>query len=266
MFQTNYVLKKMDCPTEERLVRMSLANVATIRSLTFDLAARKLSVCHEGPAELITEKLVSLDLGASLSGTTEVTSLDKQASEISPVQELKTLKIVLAINAAMFVIEFVIGFVAQSTGLISDSLDMFADAAVYGISLYSVGRGVIAQKRSARISGLLQIALALGAIIEVVRRAVGGSEPQSTLMLAMALVALIANIFCLRLVTRHKEGGAHMKASVIFSTNDVLANLGVIMSAILLRFIDSNIPDLIVGALIAVIVFQGGIRIIKISR
>ena len=47
--------------------------------------------------------------------------------------ERKTLWIVLWINALMFVVELTLGLWAQSTGLIADSLDMLADASVYGI-------------------------------------------------------------------------------------------------------------------------------------
>ena len=64
-------------------------------------------------------------------------------------QEAGVLRVLLAINAVMFVVELVAGLVAQSTGLIGDSLDMFADAAVYGVALYAVGRSVKLQVRAA---------------------------------------------------------------------------------------------------------------------
>ena len=39
-----------------------------------------------------------------------------------------TLRVVLAINAAMFMAEMIAGLLASSTGLLADSLDMLADA------------------------------------------------------------------------------------------------------------------------------------------
>src|SRR5690554_8120287 len=93
----------------------------------------------------------------------------------------------------MFVFEMVMGLIAQSAGLIADSLDMFADAAVYGLALYAVGHGVKMQVRAAHVAGILQLILALGVLLEVGRRFVFGSEPESTLMMAIAVVALIAN-------------------------------------------------------------------------
>jgi Co/Zn/Cd efflux system component len=74
-------------------------------------------------------------------------------------QERQTLRIVLGINAVMFLFEIVLGWLAQSTGLIADSLDMLADALVYAVSLYAVGRAAALQDRAAILSGVLQMGL-----------------------------------------------------------------------------------------------------------
>jgi cation diffusion facilitator family transporter len=177
--------------------------------------------------------------------------------------ERKTLLILLFINAFMFVAELLLGWLAQSTGLIADSIDMLADAAVYGLSLFAVGKGILHQAKAAQISGFLQIILGLGVLFEVFRRLVFGSEPHSVLMISVGAAALLANIICLILISKHRDGGVHMRASWIFSTNDVIANLGVIISGILVAIIGSRYPDLIVGAIISFIVIRGGIRILQ---
>src|SRR3546814_4142031 len=69
------------------------------------------------------------------------------------------------------------------------------------------------QVRAAHLAGVLQLILAVGVLVEVVRRFVFGSEPESLVMMAIAFVALIANTSCLLLISKHREGGAHMKAS-----------------------------------------------------
>lgn len=180
--------------------------------------------------------------------------------------EQKTLIALLSINAMMFVFELVLGWLAQSTGLIADSLDMLADAAVYGISLYAVGKGIIHQAKAAQLSGMLQIILGIGVIVEVVRRLVFGSEPQSLLIVSVGFIALLANIACLALISKHKDGGVHMRASWIFSTNDVIANLGVIVSGFLVALVGNRYPDLIVGTLISLIVIWGGIHILQDAK
>lgn len=182
--------------------------------------------------------------------------------------EARTLKILLAINAAMFVLEFGVGWYAQSTGLVADALDMFADAAVYGLALYAVGRAARHKLRAAHLSGLLQVVLALGVLAEVVRRALYGSEPVSALMMGMGVLALAANVACLWLLARERDGGGesgvHMKASWIFSVNDVLANIGVIVAGTLVALTGSHWPDLVAGTLIGLLVLSGGVRILRL--
>jgi cation diffusion facilitator family transporter len=178
--------------------------------------------------------------------------------------QARTLWLLLAINGTMFVGELVAGWLAQSTGLLADSLDMLADAAVYGLSLYAVGRTSRHQLRVAHVSGLLQLALALGVLFDVFRRVLVGSEPEPTWMVGVSLVALAANVACLLLIARHGTSGAHMKASYIFSTSDVLANLGVILAGGLVAATGSRLPDLLIGMVISVLVLSGAVRILRL--
>lgn len=180
--------------------------------------------------------------------------------------EKKTLIVLLLINAFMFVAEFILGWLAQSTGLIADSLDMLADATVYGLSFYAVGKGILHQAKAAQVSGFLQIILGISVLFEVLRRLLFGSEPQSTLIISVGAAALLANIICLALISKHRNGGVHMRASWIFSANDVIANLGVIVSGMLVAIIGSRLPDLIIGTIISLIVIRGGIKILQDTK
>lgn len=181
-------------------------------------------------------------------------------------QERKTLVVVLGINAFMFVLELALGLVAESTGLIADSLDMLADASVYSISLYAVGRSAALQGKAAAFSGIGQSILAILVLVDVLRRFALGSEPVSALMMGVGALALIANSVCLALISRHRDGGVHMRASVIFSTNDVIANLGVIVSGVLVWALGSRYPDLVIGLVISAVVLRGGVHIIREAR
>jgi cation diffusion facilitator family transporter len=180
--------------------------------------------------------------------------------------ERRTLRILLAINSTLFIVEAVVGWWAESTGLLGDSLDMLADAFVYGIALYAIGRSLRLQAKAATVSGVLQITLGAGVLVEVVRRFIYGSDPVSLLMIAMGAVALVANVVCLTLIAKHREGGVHMRASLIFSTNDVIANLGIIISGGLVLYLGSHIPDLAIGTLISLVVLRGGIQILRAAR
>ena len=182
--------------------------------------------------------------------------------EVDSKEQARILWIVLGINAAMFVAEFVAGLIAQSTGLIADSLDMLADAAVYGVSLYAVGRSAGLKRRAAMLSGVLQVMLALSVAGEILRRMIVGSEPEPTFMIGVSLIALVANVICLALIAKHQDGEIHMRASWVFSKNDVIANVGVIAAGGLVLLLDEHWPDLVIGSLIVIVVFRGGISIL----
>jgi Co/Zn/Cd efflux system component len=180
--------------------------------------------------------------------------------------ERRSLWTLLTINATMFATEGVAGWFGESAGLIADSLDMFADASVYGIALYAVGRSRGIQSTAAIASGVLQIGLGFGVLLEVVRRYLHGSEPVSALMMGVGTIAFAANVGCLAILAEHRTGGVHMRASWIFSTNDVIANLGVIVSGGLVLLLGSRVPDLIIGGLICALVVRGGVQILREAR
>lgn len=183
--------------------------------------------------------------------------------EIKNKEEAKVLIILLSINALMFVVELVFGILSESTALIADSLDMLADAIVYGIGLYAVGKTIQNKAKAAHLSGIFQVTLGIIVIFDVIRRLVWGSEPDSLLMIVVGIIALIANILCLYLISKHRKGEVHMRASWIFSKNDVIANLGIIIGGVLVNGLDSRFPDIVIGLMIAIIVIRGGIEIIK---
>ncbi len=180
--------------------------------------------------------------------------------------EQRTLRIVLGINAVMFLVELGAGWMAESTGLLADSLDMLADASVYGMALYATTRSLAHKVFAARLSGFSQVVLALLVLGEVVRRAIVGSEPLSLIMISVACVAMVANVTCLLLIAKHRHGGIHMRASWIFSANDVLANMGVAFSGVLVHVLQTRWPDLILGSLLALVVLWGGLKILREAR
>jgi Co/Zn/Cd efflux system component len=262
--ETRYVIAAMDCPAEERLVRLALEGQADVAALAFDLERRELRVIHASHANEITARLEPLGLGARL-----IESVPRAGAAAPPVApdnrgEARVLRLLLGLNGAMFAIELSAGWIAESTGLIADAFDMLADAAVYAVALAAVGRARAQQHRAARLSGWLQLALGVAALGEVLRRLAYGSLPEPPLMIGISLLALAVNLACVALLARHRGGGTHMRASWIFSTNDALANLGVIVAGALVAWTGSNLPDLIAGTAIAFLVLAGAVRILRL--
>ncbi len=267
MQKSLFHISKMDCPSEEKLVRMALEGNTNIKKLDFDLQERMLSVIHSTEPSNILAALKPLNFGAEFKHTSEYDPAPEELEEnIDPVKEANVLKALLAINGIMFVLELFFGLLAESMGLISDSLDMLADAAVYGVSLYAVGKAISMKKKAATLSGYLQMLLAFGVLVETMRRFYFGSEPEGLFMIGVATVALIANISCLFLLFKHKGGEVHMKASWIFSTNDVIANIGVILAGLAVYFFQSPYPDLIIGTIVGFVVLRGAVSILRLAR
>jgi len=145
---------------------------------------------------------------------------------------------------------------------------MLADSFVYGISLFAVGGTLLKKKQIAKLAGYFQITLAIIGFVEILRRFFGNEKlPDFSTMIVISMFALIANGACLYILQKSKsKEEAHMKASMIFTSNDVIINLGVIIAGVLVNYLSSNIPDLMIGAIVFVLVIQGAFRILKLSK
>ncbi|WP_449421032.1 cation transporter [Saccharicrinis carchari] len=255
----------MDCPSEENMSRMKLDGILEIKKLEFDIENRNLTVYHSKENTEIAKSLDALKLGSSLKNSETIEEIELQP-EISKVQS-KLLWTVLIINFAFFIIEITTGLISKSMGLVAGSLDMLADALVYGLSLWAVGSTLIRKKKVARLSGYFQLALALFGLMDVIRRFISFEEvPDFQTMIIVSVLALIANSVCLYLLQKSKSEEAHMKATMIFTSNDIIINTGVISAGVLVLLTQSKYPDLIIGAIVFLIVIQGAFRIIKLGK
>lgn len=263
MEKTIFEISKMDCPSEENLIRMKLDGISGIRNLDFDIPNRKLIVFHDGLINQIEQSIFDLNLGGKKLSTEPT---DKTEFDINTNQK-RILWAVLGINFAFFLIEMTSGLISKSIGLVADSLDMLADSFVYGISLLAVGGTLVLKKRIAKLAGYFQITLAVIGFVEVLRRFLGAEKfPDFSTMIVVSIFALIANVICLYLLQKSKSKEAHMQASMIFTSNDVIINLGVITAGLLVNWLNSAKPDLIIGTIVFILVIQGAIRILKLGK
>lgn len=264
MKKTTFEITKMDCPSEENLIRMKLDGISGVVNLDFDIPNRKLTVFHNGEIEQIEKSVIELNLGGKKISTEQTDKTEFKEN----VNQKKLLWSVLAINFAFFIIEMATGLISKSIGLVADSLDMLADSFVYGISLFAVGGTLIKKKRIAKLAGYFQITLAIVGFVEVLRRFFGDEKlPDFSTMIIVSIFALIANGICLYILQKSKsKEETHMKASLIFTSNDVIINLGVIIAGILVNWLSSNTPDLIIGTVVFVLVIKGAFRILKLSK
>lgn len=180
--------------------------------------------------------------------------------------ERRTLIRVLGINVGQVIIAGGVGIAADSTALLGAALDNLGDAAVYIVSLYAVGRSVVAKSRAALLSGVLLTMSGLGLFGEVIRRYVAGSEPIGVAMIVTAIANAASNLICLRLLRSHRREGVHFSASWIFTTNDMVVNTGIALSGAAVMIFKSSLPDLLIGIVVVGIVLKGGWEILKQAR
>lgn len=237
----------------------------SVKSLHFDLPNRKLDVYHSGDNDIIFRTIDSLKLDAKIIAK-ETLPDDFLISEES--DEKKLLIWVFAINFSFFAIEIIAGLLANSMSLVADSLDMLADAFVFGISLFVVGKALSKKKVVAKISGYLQLTLAIAGIFEVIRRFLGYElVPDYKTMIIVASFTLIGNALSFYLLQKAKsKDEVHIKAGKIFLANDVLISIGVIIAGIFVLLLSSKLPDLIVGSLVFAIVARGAFRILQLAK
>ena len=243
---------------------MKLEEVANIESLRFNIPERRLDVRHTGGYHGIFVALDSLGLDTRLVSSEQVAT--PTTNEVHR-QERRVLFQVLGINFFFFALEMLTGFIAGSMGLVADSLDMLADSIVYSLSLFAIGGTVLRKKRIAGAAGAFQLMLGLLGFAEVARRFLGyGDVPDFQLMILISLLALAGNATCLYLLNASKSKEAHMQASMIFTSTDVIVNAGVIVAGIMVYLTESKLPDLFIGTVVFILVLNGAYRILKLSK
>ncbi len=264
MEKTSFFIKDMDCPSEEQMIRIALKDMTSVKRLDFDLEQRRLAVLHDGELDAIHAAIDSLDFGAK---RMETGAYSGEVTADGDTTDKKLLWTVLLINFCVFAVEIIAGLIVHSMGLVADSLDELADAFVYALSIYAIAGTAITKKRIARSSGVLQLLLAVWGFTEIVRRFIGDEPPPNfIIMIALSCVALAGNAASLYFLRKSKTQEVHIKATQIFTSNDVIVNIGVMAAAVLVAVLQSKIPDLVVGAIVLVIVLRGAVKIFKLAK
>ncbi|MBU8541874.1 cation diffusion facilitator family transporter [Falsiroseomonas tokyonensis] len=178
----------------------------------------------------------------------------------------RTLWIVLLLNVAIAAGFFGTGLFADSSALIANGVDNLSDTAVYALSLIALTHGQTWKTRAATASGVMLLIFAGGILIDVGRRYIQGSEPIGPTMMVMSAIAGVVNYICLRLLQRLKQKDVNLRAATTFSFNDFISNGGILVAGVLVLWLGSNWPDLLVGLATAIIAIKGGIEILRDAR
>lgn len=177
----------------------------------------------------------------------------------------KTLRIVLAINVLLFLVELGAGIAASSTSLMADSLDSLGDALVYAFSLYVLFRSERWRTGAALIKGLIMLGFGLAIAAALIQRMLAPVVPVAEMMGGFGLFALGCNLTCLILLTRHRSDDINMESVWLCSRNDIVANIGVLLAAGGVAITGSMWPDFVVGAAIAFIFLKSALYVVTQS-
>ncbi|MGC2049418.1 MAG: cation transporter [Gallionella sp.] len=173
------------------------------------------------------------------------------------------LKIVLGINAGMFLVELIAGLLGNSISLVADSLDMLGDALVYGFSLYVVARNPIMKAKAALLKGAIMAAFGLFVLGQAIYRIVFPQLPVFEAIGAIGLLALAANSTCFFLLWRHRADDINMSSVWLCSRNDIIANVSVLFAALGVWLTHSGWPDILVGLALAVLFLRSALFVLR---
>jgi Co/Zn/Cd efflux system component len=163
----------------------------------------------------------------------------------------------------MFVVEFGAGVIAGSSALMADASDMLGDALVYAVSLYALARSARWKAGVAMLKGGVILALGIGVAVNAIAKIESGVPPSSALMLGFGALALAANLVCLRLLWGFRAQDVNMASTFECSRNDVISNVGVLLAAGLVAWLDSPWPDIAIGSAMARVFLRSALRVMK---
>src|SRR3990172_6821094 len=177
-----------------------------------------------------------------------------------------TLRLVLLVNAGMFVVELVFGLLAGSVALLADSLDMLGDALVYGFSFQVIARGAVWKARAAVAKAAVMGLFGAFVLGQLVYKLVYPQLPTFETMGAVGALALAANGVCFALLWRHRAEDINMRSVWLCSRNDLLANALVLAAALAVWGLGSAWPDTCAGAIICVLFLRSALVVAREAR
>lgn len=175
----------------------------------------------------------------------------------------RALWIVVVLNVGYGLIELVGGFLADSQALKADAIDFFGDGVITLLGLLAVGWSLAWRARSALIQGLFLGALGLSVLGTTLYRLIVRSQPEAELMGLFGAIALLINVAAAYVLLPHRTGDANVRAVWLFSRNDAIGNLTVVIAAVLVAWSDTPWPDLAAAFMIAALFLQSSWSIVR---
>jgi len=173
--------------------------------------------------------------------------------------------VVIAINALMFLIETGASMAADSMALRADALDFLGDSLTYGLTLLAIGHSLRWRASAAMFKGVTLLLMGLWVLGSTVYRLFILGAPNEMIMGSVAMLAFTANMVCVLLLLRYRDGDANVRSVWLCSRNDAIGNLGVMVAAVAVYYTQTQWPDLVVALLMSMLFLQSSYLIIRLA-
>lgn len=255
---TRYRVTGMDCPSCAAKIEKAVRSVG-IDDFRVSIASQILSLRSADPkSELPQVERAVTQIGYQLdkiADSAKDSHFDDRQSHITP-QYKRALWIVILLNVGYGVVEIVGGFIAGSQALKADALDFLGDGLITLLGILAIGWSLAWRARSALIQGVFLGVLGLGILASTVYRVFVLNQPEAELMGVLGLVALVINVLAAFVLLPHRAGDANVRAVWLFSRNDAIGNVAIVIAAGLVAWTGTAWPDLVVAAVIAALFLQ----------
>ncbi|WAJ31274.1 heavy-metal-associated domain-containing protein [Antarcticirhabdus aurantiaca] len=263
-----YHVTGMDCPSCAAKIEEATRRVEGVVDVKVSLASQTMSLAVDDPsARLPAVEQAVTSLGYRLARV-EGRQGDDETPDLSHVTPAyrRALWIVVFLNVGYGMVEIAGSLLAGSQALQADALDFVGDGAISFLGLIAIGWGLAARARAALLQGVFLGLLGLGVIGSTFYRVFVDHEPQTLLMGGFALAACAVNVAAASVLIPHREGDANMRAVWLFSRNDALGNLAVVLAAVAVWWLQSPWPDLVVAFVVASLFLHGAWSIVHDAR
>lgn len=179
--------------------------------------------------------------------------------------ERNALIICFLINAAMFVVELYYGLISHSASLLGDSAHNIGDALIILSSMFVMGSTLQVKAKVALLKSVIMLVFGILALWYVVQNATTGYVPSATPITIVGIFVLIGNVASAMLLLYYRHKDINLKSAYICCRNDAISSVGIIIAGILVGLTQSNMPDLVIGGAIGLLICYSAIRIFKES-
>lgn len=270
---THYRVTGMDCAKCAAKIEAAVEQVPGVADVRVSIASGLMSV-QASQQGLASAEQVVRDLGYQLDRADALRQTASNDDDDDKIPDLggassayrRALWIVVLLNLGYGVVEIVAGFAGRSQALKADALDFVGDGAISWLGLAAIGWGLAARAKAALLQGLFLAALGLGVLATTGYRILAADQPQAEVMGLFGLIALVVNVLAAVVLIPHRHGDANARAVWLFSRNDAIGNLAVVVAAGLVAWTRTPWPDLVVALVISALFLQSAWSILRAAR